>query len=172
LGATGSVTDSQPACFTAYPGTTSANPGCIHVDSGGSFHFDSWHGFNKFDSNHVTVAQVTTNALDLLATGTAANSGSASLVLSAVNNAGVTKNDSIQGVANGAGSDLVVASDGGSVILQSSGTPALKTTSVVAANATGMYLLVNNNSGANLVLVTLGAANSCGAGFRCLAVPN
>ncbi len=172
LGATGSVTDSQPACFVAYGGTSTANAGCIKVDSSGSFHFDSWSGYNKFDTNHVTVAQFRPGSLDMLPTGTAANTNSATFTLSAINSAGASVVDYIQGVHNGSGSDLVVDSAGGSVILQSSGVPALKTTSVVSANNTGMFLLVNNASGANMVLVQLGPADGCGTGFRCLKVPN
>lgn len=45
-------------------------------------------------------------------------------------------------------------------------------TAPVTSGQTVMELLVYNSSGANLVPVSLGPANSCGSGFKCLAVPN
>jgi hypothetical protein len=41
-----------------------------------------------------------------------------------------------------------------------------------AIGATAISLSVGNNGGPNLVPVTIGAIDSCGAGFRCLRVPN
>ncbi len=56
---------------------------------------------------------------------------------------------------------------------ESNGTPVMQlTTAAVPNTATPLFLLVGNNAGPNFVAVTLGVADSGGAGFKVLRVPN
>ena len=166
------MSDSQPACWVAYNSGSSAVPGCIHVDSGGSLIVDSWDGFVKLQTNHITVAQVTSTDFDLLALGSSASTNSASLLLNSINNVSATQTGQIQAVASGGNQNIVINTVQGSILLKSSGVSLLTVTPSPAANATSMGLLVNNNGGVNLVSVLLGAADSCGTGFRCMKIAN
>lgn len=173
VGAPGTTSAAQPLCQIGYNGNNTPISSCVQETAGGTMQLNPTAGL-QFEISSVLYGQLATSNLtfyDINGYGDTTHSvNSVAIILAANNNAGSLINNTIQGIPDGATSDLAI--DGANIIKLENGVAIdAEIIPIGGANSTSLELMVYNNGGASLQAVSLGAASSCGSA-RCLEVPN
>lgn len=171
VGLPNTTSASQPIVFVAYNGSENPLTASIWEKSNGSLAYNAFtNAVHEFRIDGYMYEQISKTNVALLPLGPGNNQASVNLSFTSVTPGGTSNTGSIGQTAAGS----LVINAPLETLIQTNNVPVIQTGGITPGLAdTALNILANNSAGGiGLKHISLGAADSCGVGFRCMRIPN